>query len=82
MVTIAVFSFVMMLPLSTILSPSKNKYGLLMIYTIALAIVGLIAIVLTFSTGDLMNVMSGIFFFVIMAFQWIANYRLIMEDNL
>ena len=60
MLTIAVFGFAMMLPLGTMFSPSKNKYGLL-IYTIALAITGLIAIGLTFSTGEMFNLMTVVF---------------------
>jgi tetratricopeptide (TPR) repeat protein len=80
MLTIAVFGFAMMLPLGTMFSPSKNKYGLL-IYTIALAITGLIAIGLTFSTGEMFNLMTVVFIFGFVAFQWVANYMLIKEDN-
>ncbi|WP_340065734.1 tetratricopeptide repeat protein [Ascidiimonas aurantiaca] len=78
--TIAVFGFAMMLPLSTMFSPSKNKYALL-IYTIALAVAGLIAIGLTFITGKIFNSMAVVFIFGFVAFQWIANYMLIKEDN-
>lgn len=80
MLTIAVFGFAMMLPLGTMFSPSKNKYGLL-IYTIALAIIGVIAIGLTFSTGEMFNLMTVIFIIGFVAFQWVANYMLIKEDN-
>lgn len=80
MLTIAVFGFAMMLPFGAMFSPSKNKYGLL-IYTIALAIVGLIAIGLTFSTNEMFNVMTVVFIFGFVAFQWVANYMLIKEDN-
>lgn len=80
MLTIAVFGFAMMLPLGTMFSPSKNKYGLL-IYTIALALIGLIAIGLTFSTGEIFNLMTVVFTFGFVAFQWVANYLLIKEDN-
>lgn len=80
MLTITVFSFAMMLPLGTMFSPSKNKYGLF-IYTIALAVIGLIAIGLTFSTGEMFNLMTVVFIFGFVAFQWIANYMLIKEDN-
>jgi tetratricopeptide (TPR) repeat protein len=81
MLTIAVFGFAMMLPFGTMFSPSKNKYGLL-IYTIVLAVVGLIAIGLTFSTGELFTLMTVVFIFGFVAFQWVANYMLIKEDNL
>lgn len=80
MLTIAVFGFAMMLPLGTMLSPSKNKNGLL-IYTIVLAVVGLAAIGLTFSTGEMFNMITVVFIFGFVAFQWVANYMLIKEDN-
>jgi tetratricopeptide (TPR) repeat protein len=80
MLTIAVFGFAMMLPLGTMFSPSKNKYGLL-IYTIALAVIGLAAIGLTFLTGNMFNLITVIFIFGFVAFQWVANYILIKEDN-
>jgi len=80
MLTIAVFGFAMMLPLGTMFSPSKNQYGLL-IFTIALAIIGVIAIGLTFSTGEMFNLMTVIFIIGFVAFQWVANYLLIKEDN-
>jgi tetratricopeptide (TPR) repeat protein len=80
MLTIAVFGFAMMLPLGTMFSPSKNKYGLV-IYTIALAVAGFIAIGLTFWTGEVFNLMTVVFIFGFVAFQWVANYMLIKEDN-
>jgi hypothetical protein len=80
MLTIAVFGFSMMLPLGTMFSPSKNKYGLL-IYTIVLAVIGLIAIQLTFSSGEMFNLMTVVFLLGFFAFQWLANYLLIAEDN-
>lgn len=80
MLTIAVFGFAMMLPLGTMFSPSRNKYALL-VYTIFLSIVGLTAIGLTFSSGDMFNFMTIVFIFSFMAFQWVANYILIKEDN-
>jgi hypothetical protein len=80
MLSIAVYGFAMMLPLGTMLSPSKNKYGLL-VYTIILAVVGLIAIRMTFSTGEMFNSVTIVFILGFIAFQWIANYLLIKEDN-
>ncbi|UPT67684.1 MAG: tetratricopeptide repeat protein [Sphingobacteriales bacterium JAD_PAG50586_3] len=80
MLTITAFGFIMMLPLGTMFSPSKNQYALL-IYAVALAVVGIIAIMQTFSTGIIINSMSAIFFLGFVAFQWIANYLLIKEDN-
>lgn len=80
MLAIAVFGFAMMLPLGTMFSPSKNKNALL-IYTIALAVVGLSAIGQTFSTGELFNMMSSIFLIGFVGYQWVANFMLIREDN-
>lgn len=80
MLTIAAFGFAMMLPLGTMLSPTKNK-NVLLIYTIALAFVGLTAIGMTFSNGELFNSMTFVFILGFVAFQWIANYMLIKEDN-
>lgn len=80
MLTIAVYGFTMMLPLGTMFSPSKNKYGLL-IYTSFAAVVGLVAIGLTFSTGEMFNLMSVVFIFGFVAYQWLANYMLIKEGN-
>jgi tetratricopeptide (TPR) repeat protein len=81
MLTIAVFGFTMMLPLGTMFSPSKNKNGLL-IYTIALAVVGLLAITLAFATGIVFNTMAVVYVLGFIAFQWVANYMLIKENNL
>lgn len=78
--TLAAFGFAMMLPSGTMFSPSKNKYGLLT-YTVALAVVGIMAIGLTFSTGAMVNMMTVIFILGFVGFQWVANYMLIKEDN-
>jgi len=77
---IAVFGFTMMLPFSVMFSPSKYKNTFL-IYSIAMTVTGLIAIGLTFSTGELINIMSGIFILGFVAFQWLANFFMIREDN-
>lgn len=81
MLTIAVYGFSMMLPLGSMFSLSKNKNALL-IYTIALGIIGLMAIGLTFTTGEMFNTMTVVYIFGFVAFQWIANYMLIKQDNL
>jgi hypothetical protein len=78
--TLAAFGFAMMLPLGSMFSPSKNRYGLLA-YAVALAVVGIVAIGLTFSTGEIFNGMTAIFVFGFVGFQWVANYLLIKEDN-
>ncbi len=80
MLTLAMFGFAMMLPLGTMFSPSKSKNGLL-IYTIALAVVGVIAVWITFATHEMFNLMTVIFIFGFVAFQWVANFMLIKESN-
>jgi len=80
MLTIAFFGFAMMVPLGTMFSPTKNKNRLL-IYTIILAIIGVISITMTFITGKLFNPLTFAFIIGFVAFQWVANYMLIKEDN-
>lgn len=80
MLSIAAFGFAMMLPFGAMFSPSKNKYGLL-IYTLALAGVGCISIGITFWSGELFNLATVVFMFGFIAFQWVANYMLIKENN-
>ena len=80
MLAVAAFGFVMMLPLGTMFSPSKNRYVLLTL-TVALAAAGAIAIGLVFSTGEIYNMMTLVFIFGFVVFQWTANYMLIKEDN-
>lgn len=80
MLPIAAFGATMMLPLGTVFSPAKEKYTLL-IYTIGLAVLGIISIWLTFSTGEVFNKMSGIYLICLYGFQWVANYMLIKEGD-
>jgi len=78
--TLAVFGFAMMLPLGVMFSPTKYKNALV-IYTVVLAVAGIIAISQTFATNELFNGISVIFVIGFVAFQWIANYLLIKESN-
>lgn len=77
---VAAFGFAMMLPLGMMFSPSKNKNALL-IYTAVMAVVGILAIGLAFSTNEPFNILAGIFIMGFMGFQWVANYLLIKESN-
>lgn len=77
---ITAFGFAMMLPLSVMFSPSKHKHSLL-IYAIALAVLGTISIAITFSNGILINRITVFFLFGFIGFQWVANYLMIKEDN-
>jgi len=78
--SVAVFGCAMMLPCSVMFSPTKYKYSLL-VYTIVMAVIGLVAIALTFMTGDIFNMVSVIFLFGFIGFQWAANFLLIRQSN-
>lgn len=71
--TVAAFGLAMMLPFGSMFSPSKYKHALL-IYAVVMAAVGLAAITLTFSTGQMFNVMTPVFLIGFIGFQWAANY--------
>jgi Tfp pilus assembly protein PilF len=77
---IAIFGFTMLPPLSVMFSPSKYKNSLLF-YTIALAVTGLTGIALAFAGNELFNIVSTVYIIGFVAFQWIANFLLIREDN-
>uniref|UniRef100_UPI004049CFDD tetratricopeptide repeat protein n=1 Tax=Flavobacterium sp. TaxID=239 RepID=UPI004049CFDD len=76
----AVFGFAMMLPCSVMFSPSKFKNGLL-IYTIALAIIGFLALGLSFASSQMINTFSTFFVIGFFAFQWVANYLVISDGK-
>lgn len=78
--SVAIFGFTMMVPFSAMFSTAKNKYGLL-IYTAVLAVIGLIAIALTFTTGEMYNSMTSIYMLGFIGFQWAANFLRIKADN-
>ncbi|MDO1451909.1 tetratricopeptide repeat protein [Rhodocytophaga aerolata] len=78
--TFAVFGFAMMLPYSTMFSAAKAKYSLI-IYAGVMTLIGMGAIVNTFRTGEIFNVLTPVFIIGFVAFQWVANYLLIKEDN-
>jgi tetratricopeptide (TPR) repeat protein len=66
----------MMVPLSAMFSRTKKK-NILLIYAIAMGVVGALAVSVSLTSGELFNSFSGIFLFGFMAFQWIANYMVI-----
>jgi tetratricopeptide (TPR) repeat protein len=74
------FGFTMMIPLSVMFTPTKYKHTLL-IYTIALAICGALAIYSAFTGPVLLNNATGLYLFAIIAFQWVANFVTIKADN-
>jgi tetratricopeptide (TPR) repeat protein len=79
-VPVAIFGFAMILPLGIMLSPSKYRY-LLVIYTAVMALFGVLSIVNSFVTTQLINTFTVLFLSGFFIFQWIANAILIQEDN-
>jgi len=77
---LAIYGFTMMLPLGTMFASSKNKY-VLPIYTIALGVIGLAAVGISFSDGKWFNLMTIVFFIGFMGYQLLTNYILIKGNN-
>lgn len=78
--TIAVFGFTMMIPLSAMFAPSKYKNSLVY-YTTAMAVVGILAIYNAFTTEEIFGTFAVIYVFGIFAFQWIVNLLVIRASN-
>lgn len=77
---IAGFGFAMMVPFGVMFSPSR--YGrALVYYAAAMGVIGAVAIEEAFTTGEMFNIMTTIFILGFVAFQWVANYLMIKEDN-
>lgn len=77
---LAVFGFSMMIPLSTMFLPTKYK-NVLLIYSIGLFLVGTLAIVDIFQTGEMVSDFIPIYLFALIAYQWVANFMLIKQGN-
>ena len=78
--SVGVYGFAMMLPCSVMFSPTKYD-KMLLFYTIAMAIIGAGAIVITFNSGELFNILTFVFIIGFVAFQWVANFLIIAENN-
>lgn len=78
--SIAVFGFTMMVPLSVIFAKSKSKY-FFVLYAAGLAIVGITAITLIFINGKMGNPLVTVYLLGFIAFQWVANFVRIKESN-
>jgi tetratricopeptide (TPR) repeat protein len=70
---VAAFGFAMMAPFGVMFSPSKYKLALLA-YAVVMIIVGGLAILVTFITGELFNLLTVVFIFGFVAYQWIYNF--------
>ncbi|MDQ3051679.1 MAG: tetratricopeptide repeat protein [Bacteroidota bacterium] len=78
--TIAFFGFTMMVPLSAMFSPVKYKYSLV-IYAAAMALAGVLSILITFASGNMMHTLSTAYLVGFIAFQWIANAVMIERSG-
>lgn len=72
-VTVAGFGFMMMVPGSAMFSAPGGK-KLLLYYGLAMALVGIAAIVQTFTSGEVMTIWAMIFVAGFVAFQWVSNF--------
>lgn len=77
---VTLYGLMMMVPCSMMFVPSKNNMFLL--YTVGMAIIGILAIVMVAHSGNLANSFAMIFLVAFVAFQWIANFFQIKKSNL
>lgn len=78
--TITVFGFAMVIPLGMMLDPNK-KTKWMVAYAALMAITGIAAIAISFAKNDIFNIMTVVFLTEFIAFQWLANFFMIKEDN-
>lgn len=70
---IGLFGITLMIPLSSMFTPVKSSSKRILIgYTLALIVVGLLAMLQQVSTGDV-GMLAGIYVLGIFAYQWVAN---------
>lgn len=79
-ISIAAFGFAMMVPFGSMFSKTKYKHALV-VYTAVLGLLGIAAITVTFRTGELFNEFTTLFGFGFIAFQFVANFLGIKENN-
>lgn len=77
---IAVLGFAMMVPFSVMLTPTKPKYALI-VYTVLLGVMGIGASTISYATGELFNLLTVLFIFGFVAFQFVSNYFIIKQSN-
>lgn len=75
------YGFSMMVPLSSMFATTRKK-RILINYTIAMGLVGIIAIINAMNSGEIFNAYSTLYLFMFIAYQWVANYFIIKEDNI
>lgn len=75
--SVAAFGFAMMVPCSVMFE--QSKFNSLLIYTIAMAVVGIAGITVSIATNELFNTFSTVFIIGFVAFQWVANFMMIRD---
>jgi tetratricopeptide (TPR) repeat protein len=76
---VAAYGFAMMVPLGMMFIPAK--YNAFMIYTIAMAVVGLATLGAAFALSPAFQTLGYIFLGGFIAFQWMANFVMIRSSN-
>jgi tetratricopeptide (TPR) repeat protein len=77
---LAVFGLSMMVPLGTMFSPSKYRF-VLVIYTLVMGIIGVGVLAIAFKTGEIFNEFTYVYLLSFIAFQWLANFIIIKQNN-
>ena len=76
---VAAYGFAMMVPLSIMFVPSR--FNSLLIYTIAMAVIGVAALGAAFANNAAFDTLATIFLIGFIAFQWLANFLMIRSNN-
>ncbi|MEO6455547.1 MAG: tetratricopeptide repeat protein [Ginsengibacter sp.] len=78
---VAAFGFAMMVPLGSMFSSATHKNKMIG-YAIIMSLLGIVGIVMAFTTGEPFNMFTIIFTLGFVAFQWISNYLNIKQSNI
>ncbi|OQP62835.1 hypothetical protein A3860_26345 [Niastella vici] len=76
---VAIYGFAMMVLCGMMFWPSK--YNSIMLYTIAMAVFGLVAIWMAFTNNSATTIIIKAFIIAFVAFQWLANFLVIKRSN-
>ena len=76
---LCIVGFAMMIPISGLFNATSKSKGrnILLIYTLALGVLGLSSVAIAATGGSAMNPITSIFILAIITYQWIANAILI-----
>lgn len=74
LLALGVLGFVMMIPLASMLGGRKKGRALLKAATVFLAVVGILAVAVTFRTGELVNALTNVFLIGLLLYQFGANF--------